>query len=162
MKQELRSAGISIDHVVKANVFLTDLHNFDAFDEAWLELFPHRPPCRATVGAPASLAPGCLIEVDLIAVDPSISPKAFTSAAPQAPVNYSEVIAAGDFVFAAGLMASDYKTGVPKEASEDPTISPYGHSIAKQTRYILKNFSEPSAAAGVASPPAHSIAVLKV
>ena len=59
-------------------------------------------------------------------------------------------------------MASDYKTGVPKEASEDPTISPYGHSIAKQTRYILKNFSEPSAAAGVASPPAHSIAVLKV
>jgi enamine deaminase RidA (YjgF/YER057c/UK114 family) len=148
VKEELRSAGISTDHVVKANVFLTDLHNFTAFDEAWLEFFPHQPPCRATVGTPGSLAPGCLIQADLIAVDPSIMPKAFTSAAPQAPVNYSEVIAAGDIVFAAGLMASDYKTGVPKEASVDPAISPHGHSIAKQTRYILKNFIEVFAAAG--------------
>ena len=147
-KEKLRSAGISIDHVVKANVFHTDLHNFNAFDEAWLEVFPHRPPCRATVGASGSLSPGCLIEVDLIAVEPSISPKAFTSAAPQAPVNYSEVIAAGDFVFAAGLMASDYKTGVPKEASVDPALSLCGSSIAKQTRYILKNFIEVFAAAG--------------
>jgi enamine deaminase RidA (YjgF/YER057c/UK114 family) len=146
--EELRSAGISMDRVVKANVFLTDLHDFTAFDEAWLEFFPQRPPCRATVGAAGSLAPGCLIQVDLIAVDPSISPKAFTSAAPQAPVNYSEVIAAGDLVFAAGLMASDYKTGVPKEASDDPAVSPYGHSVAKQTRYILKNFIEVFAAAG--------------
>jgi enamine deaminase RidA (YjgF/YER057c/UK114 family) len=148
VKEKLRNAGLSIDHVVKANVFLTDLHNFTAFDEAWLEFFPHRPPCRATVGSPGSLAPGCLIQADLIAVDPSITPKAFTSAAPQAPVNYSEVIAVGDVVFAAGLMASDYKTGVPKEASVDPAISPHRHSIEKQTRYILKNFIEVFAAAG--------------
>jgi enamine deaminase RidA (YjgF/YER057c/UK114 family) len=148
IKEQLRHEGISIENVVKANVFLTDLHNFDAFDEAWLEIFPHRPPCRATVGVSASLAPGCLIEADLIAVDPSITLRAFTSTAPQAPVNYSEVIAAGDFVFAAGLMASDYKTGVPKEASVDPAISPHGHSVAKQTRYILNNFSKVFAAAG--------------
>jgi enamine deaminase RidA (YjgF/YER057c/UK114 family) len=150
IKEELRREGVSIDNVVKANVFLTDLRNFDAFDEAWLEVFPDRPPCRATVGALASLAPGCLIEADVIAADSSISPSAFTSDAPQAPVNYSEVIAAGDFVFAAGLMASDYKTGVPKEASVDPANSLHGnqHSVAKQTRYILKNFIKVFAAAG--------------
>jgi enamine deaminase RidA (YjgF/YER057c/UK114 family) len=146
--RELEIAGISLEHVVKANVFLTDLHNFTAFDEAWLEFFPHRPPCRATVGAPGSFTPGCLIQIDLIAVGPSVPTKPFTSTAPQAPVNYSEVIAAGDIVFAAGLMASDYKTGVPIEARDDPATSASGHSIEKQTRYILNNFVKVFAAAG--------------
>jgi len=148
LTEKFKAAGTSLDHVVKAHVFHTDLNNFDAFDEAWREFFPNRPPCRATVGIGGLLVPGCLVQVDLIATLPSTPPRVFTSAAPRAPVNYSEAIAVGDLVFAAGLMASDYKTGVPAEARVDPAFPYYGSDIKRQTRYILNNFKTVFAAAG--------------
>lgn len=145
---KFKAAGTSLEHAVKAHVFHTDLRNFDAFDEAWREFFPNRPPCRATVGMGETVVPGCLVQVDLVAVMPSTPVKVFTSTAPRAPVNYSEVMTVGDFVFAAGLMASDYKTGVPVEARTDPAFPFYGSDIKKQTRYILNNFKTVFAAAG--------------
>ena len=51
-------------------------------------------------------------------------------------------------MFAAGLMASDYKTGVPVEARIDPAFPYYGSDIKRQTRYILNNFATTFAAAG--------------
>jgi enamine deaminase RidA (YjgF/YER057c/UK114 family) len=148
LKAELEAAGTLMDHVVKAHVFHTDLANFHAFDEAWYEFFPAKPPCRATVGIGGLSVPGCVVEVDLTATMPSAPGQVFRSAAPRAPVNYSEAIQAGDFVFAAGLMASDYKTGVPAEAKVDPAFPYYGSDIKKQTRYILQNFATVFEAAG--------------
>jgi enamine deaminase RidA (YjgF/YER057c/UK114 family) len=145
---ELQQAGTSMEHVVKAQVFHTDLRNFHAFDEVWGEFFPANPPCRATVGIAGVLVPGCAIEIDLTATMPDQATKVFSSEAPRAPVNYSEAMEVGDFVFAAGLMASDYKTGVPREAAVDPAFPYYGSNIKKQTRYILQNFVTVFAAAG--------------
>ena len=142
------AAGTSLEHAVKAHVFHTDLRNFDAFDEAWREFFANDPPCRATVGIAAVPVPGCLVAIELTATTPATPAKVFTSAAPRAPVNYSEVMAAGDLVFAAGQMASDYKTGVPAEAKVDPAFPYYGSDIKLQTRYILNNFATTFAAAG--------------
>jgi enamine deaminase RidA (YjgF/YER057c/UK114 family) len=142
------AAGTSLEHAVKAHVFHTDLRNFDAFDEAWREFFANDPPCRATVGIAGVPAPGCLVAIELTATTPATPAKVFTSAAPRAPVNYSEVMAAGDLVFAAGQMASDYKTGVPAEAKVDPAFPYYGSDIKLQTRYILNNFATTFAAAG--------------
>ena len=88
---KFKAAGTSLEHAVKAHVFHTDLRNFDAFDEAWREFFPNRPPCRATVGMGETLVPGCLVQVDLVAAMPSTPVQVFTSTAPRAPVNYSEV-----------------------------------------------------------------------
>jgi enamine deaminase RidA (YjgF/YER057c/UK114 family) len=142
------AAGTSLAHAVKAHVFHTDLRNFDAFDEVWREFFPKDPPCRATVGIAGVPVPGCLVAIELTATTPATPAKVFTSAAPRAPVNYSEVMAAGDLVFAAGQMASDYKTGVPAEAKVDPAFPYYGSDIKRQTRYILNNFATTFAAAG--------------
>ena len=141
------AAGTSLNHAVKAHVFHTDLRNFDAFDEVWREFFPKDPPCRATVGIAGVPVPGCVVAIDLTATTPGTPANAFTSAAPHAPVNYSEVMAAGDLVFAAGQMASDYKTGVPPEAKVDPAFPYYGSDIKRQTRYILNNFATTFAAA---------------
>jgi enamine deaminase RidA (YjgF/YER057c/UK114 family) len=114
----------------------------------WGEFFPTQPPCRATVGIAGVSVPGCVLEVDLTATLPSSPGRVFTSTAPRAPVNYSEVVEVGDLVFAAGLMASDYKTGVPAEARTSPAFPFYGSDIKKQTRYILQNFKAVFAAAG--------------
>ena len=142
------AAGTSLQHAVKAHVFHTDLRNFDAFDEVWREFFPARPPCRATVAMGGLPVPGCVVAIDLIAALPDAAIQLFSSSAPRAPVNYSEAIAAGDLVFAAGLMASDYKTGVPTEARVDPAFPYYGSEIKRQTRYILDHFKTVFAAAG--------------
>src|SRR5207249_9929661 len=64
-----KAAGTSMDHVVKAQVFHTDLMNFNAFDEVWKEFFPTPPP-RTTVGTSGLLVPGTLVEIDLIATMP--------------------------------------------------------------------------------------------
>ena len=140
--------GTGLEHCIKAHVFHTDLRNFDAFDEVWREYFPKAPPCRATVGMGGLLVPGCLLQVDLTATMPSAPVRVFTTTAPRAPVNYSEGMIVDDFIFASGLMASDYKTGVPVEARVDPAFPYYGSDIKRQTRYIMNNFKAVFEAAG--------------
>jgi enamine deaminase RidA (YjgF/YER057c/UK114 family) len=61
------AAGSSLDRVVKAQVFLTDLDDFSAFDEVWKEFFKTPPP-RTTVGTSGLLVNGCRVEIDLVAV----------------------------------------------------------------------------------------------
>ena len=69
LSRTFKAAGTSLDHVVKAQVFHTDLVNFSGFDEVWKEFFPAPPP-RTTVGTTGLLVPGCLVEIDLIAAVP--------------------------------------------------------------------------------------------
>jgi 2-iminobutanoate/2-iminopropanoate deaminase len=52
--------------VVTATVFLTDLTNFAAYNEAWVEAFGDHRPARATVRA--DLLFDMLVEVQAIAV----------------------------------------------------------------------------------------------
>jgi enamine deaminase RidA (YjgF/YER057c/UK114 family) len=148
LKAELEGAGSSLAHVVKAHVFHRDLRNFDAFDEVWHEFFSAQPPCRATVGIAGLSVPECLLEIDLTATLPSSPARAFETPAPRAPVNYSDAMRVGDLIFASGLMASDYKTGVPEEARTHPAFPYYGSNIKKQTRFILQNFVKVFEAAG--------------
>ena len=69
LARTFKAAGTSLEHVVKAQVFHTDLMNFNGFDEVWKEFFPTPPP-RTTVGTTGLLVPGCLVEIDLIAAMP--------------------------------------------------------------------------------------------
>ena len=70
------------------------------------------------------------------------------SEAPKPLANYSEGFKVGDLVFAAGQIASDYKTGVPPEARLNPNFPYYGSEIKLQTRYILNNLRKTFEAAG--------------
>jgi enamine deaminase RidA (YjgF/YER057c/UK114 family) len=45
---------------------MTDLANFNAFDEVWKEYF-EVPPARTTIGTTGLLVPGTLVEIDLTA-----------------------------------------------------------------------------------------------
>jgi reactive intermediate/imine deaminase len=142
-----KAAGTSLDHVVKAQVFHTDLMNFNGFDEVWREFFPSPPP-RTTIGTTGLLVKDTLVEIDLIATMPSAAGRVVKSDAPQPLANYSEAVVVGDLVFAAGQLASDFKTGVPPEARTDPAFPFYGSDIKRQTRYILENVARTLKAAG--------------
>ena len=61
----LRAAGCELSDVIKVNAFLTDLGNFDVYNAVYREYFSEPYPARTTVGA--ALAPGLLVEVEVVA-----------------------------------------------------------------------------------------------
>ena len=65
LKKTFEAAGSSLDHVVKAQVFLTNLDNFHGFDSVWKHYFKVPPP-RTTIGCTGLLVADTLVEIDLI------------------------------------------------------------------------------------------------
>ena len=63
----LRAAGVGFDHVVRTTVFLADMNEFAAMNEAYRQYIVDPPPARATVQV-ARLPRDIKIEIDAIAV----------------------------------------------------------------------------------------------
>lgn len=61
----LKDAGAGLDQVVKATVHLSDLSEFQRYNSVYEKMFPEPRPTRTTVGS--VLAPGVLIEIDIVA-----------------------------------------------------------------------------------------------
>ena len=148
LRSVFQAAGCDLADVVKSQVFLTDLDDFHYFDQVWKEFFPAPPP-RTTVEVSGLLVPGCRVEIDLTAVKPAVSRQVISGKeTPKPMAHYCQGVLAGDTLYAAGQIASDYKTGVPPEASQDPAFPYYGSNIQKQARYILNNLRSVFQAAG--------------
>ena len=62
----LAAAGLTFEHVVKVNVFLTDMNDFDAMNAVYASRFEQPFPARSTIGV-AALPLGARIEIELIA-----------------------------------------------------------------------------------------------
>lgn len=60
----LEAAGSSLDSVVKCTAHLSDLNDFNQFNEIYKEFFREPYPVRTTVG---SQLKGILVEIDVIA-----------------------------------------------------------------------------------------------
>ena len=148
LRNVFQAATCDFKEVVKSQVFLTDLNDFYQFDQVWKEFFPSPPP-RTTVQVSALLVPGCKVEIDLWGVRPGVKKQLITGASTPAPMaHYCQGILAGETLYAAGQIASDYKTGVPPEARQDPAFPFYGSDIQKQARYVLNNLRSVFQAAG--------------
>lgn len=60
--------GLSLKHVVKTTIFLTDLGDFQEVNAAYAKHFPEEPPARSTVQV-AALPLGSNIEIEFILAD---------------------------------------------------------------------------------------------
>ena len=63
----LRAGGAEFRNVVKANVYLADLSNFQALNAIYAEYMGDHKPARTTIQV-AGLPKGAALEIDLIAV----------------------------------------------------------------------------------------------
>jgi 2-iminobutanoate/2-iminopropanoate deaminase len=63
----LEAAGAGFDRVVRTTVYLTDLRDFEAMNEAYADVFGRSRPARSTVQV-AALPRGARVEIDAIAV----------------------------------------------------------------------------------------------
>jgi 2-iminobutanoate/2-iminopropanoate deaminase len=66
LKAVLEAGGSSLDQVIKATVYLTDLSNFAKMNEVYAEYLGRVKPARSTVGV-ATLPRGASVEIDLVA-----------------------------------------------------------------------------------------------
>ncbi len=63
----LEEAGSSLDHIVEINTFLTNMKDFEAYNEVYSSFFQTHKPARTTIGV-LSLPGGISIEMKAIAV----------------------------------------------------------------------------------------------
>jgi reactive intermediate/imine deaminase len=149
LQRTFEAAGSSLEHVVKAQVFLTDLGDFAGFDQVWKSYFKVPPP-RTTVGTTGLLVRDTLIEIDLIGYvpRPGLKHEVVSSSGPKPLANYSEAYAIGNRVFAAGQLPSDFVTGIAPEARRHEAFPYYGSDIKLQTEYVMQNLKRTFEAAG--------------
>ena len=62
----LKDAGLSMDHVIKCNVYLTDMANFADMNKAYGTRFNRPYPARTTIGV-KQLPRDALVEIELVA-----------------------------------------------------------------------------------------------
>ncbi len=63
----LKAAGADMSRVVKTTIYLSDMADFGAVNDAYGEFFDEQPPARATLAA-RELPKGALVEIDAVAV----------------------------------------------------------------------------------------------
>ncbi len=66
IEESLKSAGSSMDRVLKVTVYLTDMKDYDGMNETYLSRFGPEPPVRTTV-AIVAIPDRSLVEIDCIA-----------------------------------------------------------------------------------------------
>ena len=67
IEKELVKAGSSMNKVLKANVYLNDLKDYQAMNEVFAGRFGSEPPVRTTIAAAAGIPGNSLVEIDCIA-----------------------------------------------------------------------------------------------
>ena len=135
----LEGAGSSLESVVKAQVILTDMADFYGFEEVWRSYFQTDPPVR-TVFQGGLVNPGCIVEIDVIAltVDSGLARETIQcDAVASSPLAESAAIRAGEWVFLGGQMATDYLTGVEPSVRIDPNFPRYDTAARKQGHYVI-------------------------
>lgn len=67
IKEQLESAGSSMEKVLKCNVYLNDLKDYAGMNEVFLGKFGPEPPVRTTIAAAGGIPGNSLVEIDVIA-----------------------------------------------------------------------------------------------
>ncbi|MEO8473365.1 MAG: RidA family protein [Chryseolinea sp.] len=67
LEKELKDAGSSMEKVLKCSVFLHDLNDYKAMNEAYKGRFGSKPPVRTTVAVYGGVPGDSLVEIDCIA-----------------------------------------------------------------------------------------------
>jgi enamine deaminase RidA (YjgF/YER057c/UK114 family) len=67
LQAELEKNGSSMDNVLKCNVYLADLNDYKAMNEAYRGRFGSKPPVRTTIAAYGGVPGNSLVEIDCIA-----------------------------------------------------------------------------------------------
>jgi enamine deaminase RidA (YjgF/YER057c/UK114 family) len=151
LEPALQAAKSSLAGVVKAQVYMSDVDDFPAFNQVWGRYFPKDPPVTTLVPTQGFGRQDGKIEINVLAVTDAtrvrrqvIQTDVFTGYEHQ-----SGAIKVGDLLLLSGLMAID-ENGLVPDAEIDARQPHFGSSIQAQMERILDNASRICRAAGTA------------
>jgi len=122
VKSIVEAAGLTMQHVVYVQVYLTDYSDEGPLNQGWKEFFPKSPPARSTIGV-ASLR-GTPVEMTAVAVKDlsrkkPIVPPGYPSSSPLSPG-----IMVGDRLYLSGHLGRDINTGhIPQDPEAQVQLS---------------------------------------
>jgi 2-iminobutanoate/2-iminopropanoate deaminase len=70
IRRILEGCGSSMADVVRCGVYLTDIEDFNAMNEVYIEFFGEIKPARTTISVPALPLAGAKVEIDAVAYQP--------------------------------------------------------------------------------------------
>ncbi|MBI2947468.1 MAG: hypothetical protein HYY23_07470, partial [Verrucomicrobia bacterium] len=110
----LKAAGLDFSDVVTANVFLSDMANFDKMNGVYRGYFKSDPPSRTTVGV-AALPGGTPVEITFVAH--RAAKKVITPEGVKPSANFSQAVEAGGFLYPAGKVGSGEDIGAQTKSA---------------------------------------------
>ncbi len=122
IKTIVEAAGLTMEHVVYTQVYLTDYSDEGPLNRVFRQYFPKAPPARSTIGV-ASL-PGTPLEISAVAVrdlskKKTVIPPGYPANAPLSPG-----VIAGDRMYLSGFLGRDINTGqIPSDQAEQVQLS---------------------------------------
>ena len=145
----LAKNGARLEHVVKAQAYLTDPSDFVPLDEAWGEFFPQNVS-RTFVATPTLPVIGARVSIELIACLPDSGLEIMRGNAGTAPAFSRKVEATrvGNVIFTSGQLGYDSRAGFIPEARQDREHPEAGSNLARQARLTVANLGKSLEAVG--------------
>lgn len=146
----LQGAGLTLQDVIKANVFLRDIEDTPAFNQVWNDAFGGHAPATAITptSKPGFAIEDARIEVNLVATTARHTQRIDGGRAAFAVCQGQPVaIHAGDFLIFSGMMATD-ADGLIADATIPPHDRYLSSSIEAQMHYLLDCAEEACAKVG--------------
>lgn len=113
VKAVVDAAGLTMDHVVYAHVYLTDMANYDAWNGVWREFFPKTPPAQGVLGVYRN-ARNSPVQVSAVAFRDLSRRRAIVPAGyPAEP--FSPAILAGERIFVSSCLGRDLMGRIPDD-----------------------------------------------
>jgi enamine deaminase RidA (YjgF/YER057c/UK114 family) len=146
LSQSLEPAGSSLERVVKAQVYVSDVDDIPAFNRSWRAVYGSSPPATTIVPVSGLAIVGGVVEINVLALaaDATARPERVEAARPSSYDGHPAAVRAGDLLFISGLSATD-EHGLAPPATDVPY---FGSSIETQMERILGEAEEICSAAG--------------
>lgn len=123
VKAIVEAAGLTMEHVVYAQVYLPDLGAVDAMERVWREYFPKAAPARAVLGV-ARLPVETPVEITVVAARDLARRKLIVPPGWPAGAAVTPGVMAGERLYLSGVFGRDPKTGrVPEDPSEQVQLA---------------------------------------
>ena len=149
LQKILVAGGSDLSQGARIDQFPTSRAMMDPYHVARREVMDPPRPASTSVHVPALLAPQANSQIELLAIIPEdgFSKEGISADIPQPLAGYSPALRVGDWVFLAGQVATDWKSGIAPQAQVDPRFWE-GNEIDRQTRFTLLNMKLTLEAAG--------------
>jgi reactive intermediate/imine deaminase len=122
IKTIVEAAGLTTEHIVYTQVYLTDYSDEGPLNRVFRQYFPKAPPARSTIGV--AKLPGTPVEISAVAI------RDLSRKKPVVPDNYppnsplSPGVIAGDRMYLSGFLGRDINTGqIPADPAAQVQLS---------------------------------------